>query len=88
MQGVLHLRKEEGVQPSTQSYTCLSTMLQGNIPGKQANKQTMDSVKFIGMLVDARDGVKVGIRDIESFSCLHDRPAHVKVCEKRSHCTR
>jgi hypothetical protein len=39
MQGVLHLRKEEWVQPSTQSYTSLSTMLQGGIPAiKQTSK--------------------------------------------------
>ena len=35
-------KKKEGVQPSTQSYTSLSTMLQGDIPAsKQASKQNI-----------------------------------------------
>jgi hypothetical protein len=48
MQGVLHLRKEEGVQSSTQSYTSLSTMLQGDIPAskqKQANNSGKDPTR-------------------------------------------
>jgi hypothetical protein len=56
MQGVLHLRKKEGVQPSTPSYTSLSTMLQGDIPAsKQASKQTSKQ-KMQGMARSAKEG--------------------------------